>query len=133
MTARPIPPAQWTDARQVLGLEGEHAAMAHIVARGWVVEAHRYKAGRQEVDLVARREAVVAFIEVKTRRGLRYGSPAEAVGWRKRQAIARVASIWALRNGRWGDCYRFDVIEVLAGRDGRWECRHIEDAWRPSW
>jgi putative endonuclease len=132
MTAHPIPPSQWTDPRQVRGLEGEHAAIRFLVARDWEVEAHRFKVGRQEVDVIARRDRVVAFIEVKTRRGLRYGAPAEAVGWRKRLTIARVAAVWALRHGRWGDSYRFDVIEVLVGQGGGWECRHIEDAWRPS-
>ena len=92
MTARPIPPSQWTDPRQVRGLEGERAAIRFLVARDWEVEAHRFKVGRQEVDVIARRGGVVAFIEVKTRRGLRYGAPAEAVGWRKRLTIARVAA-----------------------------------------
>ena len=132
MTAHPVPPSQWTDPRQVRGLAGERAAIDHIGAGGWVVEAHRFRVGRQEVDLVARRGQLVAFIEVKTRRGFAYGAPSEAVGWRKRQTIARVAAIWALRHGRWGDCYRFDVVEVLEEPGGRFECRHIEDAWRPS-
>lgn len=139
MTARPIPPGEWTDPRHRRGLAGEEAALRYLVAAGWSVEGHRFKVGRQEVDLIVRRDGVVAFVEVKTRRGTRYGAPAEAVGWRKRQTIARVAAVWALRHGRWGDSYRFDVVEVLEGgtappgfiRGGTWWCRHIEDAWRP--
>jgi putative endonuclease len=127
-----IPPSQWTDPRQVCGLRGEHAALSYLRARGWLVEAHRFKLGRQELDLVVRREGLVAFVEVKTRRTLRYGTPAEAVGWRKRRTIARVAAVWALRHGRWGDVYRFDVVEVYE-ESGGVMCRHLEDAWRINW
>jgi hypothetical protein len=38
--------------------------------------------------------------------------------------------VWALRFGRWGDTYRFDVAEVLEGADGSMEVNHVADAWR---
>ena len=105
-------------------------ALAYLVSCGWGIEAHRFKLGRHDLDLIIRRHDVVAFVEVKTRRSQRYGAPREAVGWKKRRTIARVAGIWALRNGRWGDTFRFDVVEVLevAGRPP--EVHHIPDAWR---
>ena len=116
-----IPPSEWTDPRHVRGLRGELVALAYLVSCGWAIEAHRFRLGRHDV---------VAFVEVKTRRSLRQGTPGEAVGWKKRRTIARVAGVWALRNGRWGDTFRFDVVEVLevAGRPP--EVHHIPDAWR---
>lgn len=128
--AASVPPSEWTDPRHVRGLRGELAAQAYLTARGWTVAAHRFRLGRQELDLVVRRDALVAFVEVKTRRSLRYGGGAEAVGWRKRRTLARVAAVWALRHGRWGDVYRFDVVEVHEAAGGRLEVRHLEDAWR---
>jgi len=127
---RTVAPAAWRDPRQRLGLRGEEAAMALLRSSGWAIEAHRFRAGRQEIDLVARRGRLVAFVEVKTRRSLACGAPAEAVGWRKRARIARVAEVWRLRHGRAGDEYRFDVVAV--GPDGRGELRadHLPDAWR---
>lgn len=134
MPARtPIPPTEWTDPRHVRGLDGEWRARRHLEAAGWVILAHRFKLGRLELDLVARRDGLVAFVEVKTRCSSRYGSPAEAVGWRKRRSLARVASAWVLRHGRWGEVYRFDVVEVFVGFGGRREVRHLEDAWRITW
>jgi putative endonuclease len=125
-----IPPSEWTDPRQVRGLRGELVALAYLVSCGWVIEAHRYRLGRHDLDLIIRRHNVVAFVEVKTRRSLRYGAPVESIGWKKRRTIARVAAVWALRNGRWGDSFRFDVVEVLdlSGRPP--EVHHIPDAWR---
>jgi putative endonuclease len=125
-----IPVDRWTDPRHRLGLEGEQAAIRHLADRGWSIEAHRFRVGRQELDLVARRGTLVAFVEVKTRRGEGFGAGREAIGWRKRQALGRAAEAWRLRHGRPGDVYRFDVVEVGRGAGGKGRLVHVEDAWR---
>jgi len=125
-----IPTREWEDARQLRGLAGERAAIAYLTSCGWSVEAHRFKLGRHDVDLVVRRGHLVAFIEVKTRRSLEYGIPAEAVGWRKRETLGRVAELWRLRHGRPGDTYRFDLVAVTDRGGGKLEVEHIPDAWR---
>jgi putative endonuclease len=127
---RPTSPAESTDYRQRRGFRGEQQVRRWLEAQGWCIEAHRYRVGREEIDLVARRRELVAFIEVKTRRSVAHGSPMEAVHWKKRRAIGRVAAVWALRFGRWGDTYRFDVAEVFEGADGSLEVNHVADAWR---
>ena len=127
---RPASPAESPDYRQRRGFHGEQLVLRWLESQGWSIEAHRYRVGREEIDLVARRRELVAFIEVKTRRSLAHGSPMEAVHWKKRRAIGRVAAVWALRFGRWGDTYRFDVAEVLEGAGGSMEVNHVADAWR---
>ena len=112
-------------------LRGELVALAYLVSCGWVIEAHRFRLGRHDLDLIVRRHDVVAFVEVKTRRSRRYGAPGESIGWKKRRTIARVAGIWALRNGRWGDTFRFDVVEVLDRAGGRRRC--ITSRMRGGW
>lgn len=124
-----IPAGDWRDPRHRRGLAGERLALAYLTSCGWQIEAHRFRAGRHDVDLVARRGSVVAFVEVKTRSDEAFGSPLEAIGWQKRRAIARVAEVWRLRHGRPGDEYRFDVVTVAVSASGR--CvEHIADAWR---
>ena len=110
-------------------------AMSYLVGRGWAIEAHRFRLGHQELDLVARRGALVAFVEVKTRTSTIRGAPAESVVWRKRRTIARVAEVWRERHGRVGDVFRFDVVEVRVGAAagcgaGKYRIQHLEDAWR---
>ena len=129
-TRRFIPTREWEDERQLRGLDGEMAALAYLTACGWSIEAHRFKLGRHDIDLIARREGIVAFIEVKTRRGSSCGTPVESVDRRKRQAVAKVAALWLLRFGRPTDTYRFDVIAVHEGKGGARRIEHIEDAWR---
>lgn len=126
----PKAPDRWTDARHREGLAGELVARAALVTAGWEIAAHRFRIGRNEIDLVARRGSLVAFIEVKTRRSTAFGHGREAVGWRKRQAIGRVAEVWRLRHGGPADTYRFDVIEVELRGSGRSRLHWMADAWR---
>lgn len=130
--ARPIrtPIPTFADPRHQLGMDGEEVAIDHLLKAGYELEAHRFKVGREEIDIVVRRQSLVAFVEVKTRLGTAFGSGGEAVGWRKRKAIGRVAEVWRARYGRQDDMYRFDVIEVFMGAGHSLEVRHIEDAWR---
>jgi putative endonuclease len=87
--------------------------------------------GRWEVDLIIERSDVVAFVEVKTRRGVGFGSPLEAITWKKRREIARVARAWLDRHACSERRYRFDVVGVTLGRGPRVE--HVEDAFRGDW
>ncbi len=110
-------------------MAGERAALAYLTSCGWQVEAHRFRLGRHDVDLIVTRGSVVAFVEVKTRATEAFGSPLEAVDWRKRRAIARVAEVWRLRHGRRDDEYRFDLVTIMRGADGL-AVEHVADAWR---
>jgi putative endonuclease len=129
-TRRFVPAAEWEDERQVLGLEGERIAIAFLTSCGWSIEAHRFRVGRHEVDLIIRKGRTVAFVEVKTRHSSSFGSGLQAVGWRKQRDIARVAQSWLLLHGRSGDEYRFDLVFVDVSRGSDREVEHVMDAWR---
>jgi putative endonuclease len=124
------PSSEWEDRRQLRGLWGERTAMAYLISCGWDIEAHRFKLGRHDVDLVIRRDNTVAFVEVKTRRTVSRGSEVEAVGPRKRSIIAKVAALWCLRYSRPNDEYRYDVVAVRDLGCGRCAVDHMTDAWR---
>jgi putative endonuclease len=126
-------PRTWTDARQLRGLEGERVAARYLIARGWSLEAHRFRMGRLEIDLIMRRLDLVAFVEVKTRETTRYGSAVEAVTATKRREIERVAQAWMDRRGRANDTYRFDVIGVTLHTPGGPTVLHVPDAFRAGW
>lgn len=88
----------------------------------------RFRNGHRDIDLVVERDGVVAFVEVKARRGAWCGGPVEAVNWRKRRELVRSASIWIDRFGRQGEAYRFDVIGVIIDARGA-RVRHVENAF----
>lgn len=113
-----------------LGDRGEALAARFLERAGWTVLARNYRLGHKEIDLVARRGEVVAFVEVKARAGPGFGHPLEAITWRKRREIAQVAQAWIDRHGRPGESYRFDAVAVLAPAGAAPRVEHVEDAWR---
>jgi putative endonuclease len=121
-------PSSWSDERHKRGIAGEERAIQYLLSRGWQVVAHRFRVGRTEIDLVARQGSLVAFIEVKSRRGTAFGSPFEAVTGAKRRELVKTARVWVDRYGRPADVYRFDCIGLV---DGKLE--HLPDAFRPGW
>lgn len=118
-----------TAARQQFGEIGERVAERWLRRQGWRIVQRRFQNARRDIDLVAEREGVVAFVEVKARRGKGFGGPVEAVGWRKQRELTRSALVWIDRYGRPSEAYRFDVIGVLVqGQAVR--VRHVPDAFQ---
>ena len=106
------------------GAEGEMAARDYLTARGIKVLEANYRRPTGEIDLIARQGRTILFVEVKRRRTLRFGRPAEAVTPRKRAHIVHTAALY-LQEHRLEDApIRFDIIEILPGR-----INHIEAAF----
>jgi putative endonuclease len=121
--------------RLALGAEGELRAAQYLVRTGYRIEERNVRAGGVELDIVARRGSLVVFIEVKTRRSMRLGSPELAVDAHKQARISRGAAAWLREHGRGVRRARFDVIGWLVtgtGEERRWRMRHTEDAFDAS-
>ena len=115
-----------------LGDRGEAIAAEHLEREGWTILDRNFRMGRKEIDLVAMRGGVVAFVEVKTRAGDGFGHPLESITWRKRREIQQVAASWVDRFGSPAHrAYRFDAVAVLLRVPGEPPVvEHVEDAWR---
>ena len=105
------------NARQQFGRAAEEVAARYLQRRGWRVLGRNVRVGRGELDIVARRGDVLAFIEVKARRSDVCGSPEDAVTARKRRQVARLAELWLAARPwaleRIADV-RFDIVAVDA-------------------
>jgi putative endonuclease len=110
-------------------------AADHLAAAGWSILARNWRDGPRELDLVVYREGVLAFVEVKTRRGDRCGLPLEGITWRKRREVERAAAAWLTVGGHQLphlNAIRFDAVAVRLppnSREGEAEVHHLEDAW----
>lgn len=116
---------------QRLGLLGEEIAARWLTRRGWRIVYRRFRNGRRDIDLVAQRDAMIAFVEVKARKGSTFGDPVEAVNRRKQRELTRSAHVWIDRHGRSEETYRFDVVGVLVD-DQRVLVKHVENAFGVS-
>lgn len=114
--------------RLTLGRRGEEAAAKYLEGKGMKILERNLRTPVGEIDLVARQRDVLAFVEVKTRRGNAFGSPGEAVGPRKQRQITRAAK-WYLNDKPNKKLQpRFDVIAIIVDGD-ELEIEHICDAF----
>jgi len=99
------------------GRWGEHRVRRYLRLRGYRILAQNYRCRYGEVDLIAQRLGVVAFVEVKTRHGDGYGGALCAVTREKRERLRRVAAHY-LQGRRPPRVCRFDVAALclLPGR-----------------
>ncbi len=94
-------------------------------ATGWRILARRLRTPAGEIDIVARRGRVIAFVEVKARRDSPFSAAPDA---RQRRRIARAAALFVARNPALAGCdLRFDLMVVRPWRLPR----RLADAWRP--
>jgi putative endonuclease len=119
-------------SRRGLGAEGEARAANHLAGRGYRIVGRNVRAAGVEIDLVARRGAVVVFVEVKTRRSRAQGAPELAVDARKQARLARGAAAWLREHPQLARSARFDVIACEVDAHGGWWIRHLEGAFDGS-
>lgn len=107
------------------GRQAEDAAAGALRREGWDVIAQRVRTPAGEIDLIAERQGLLAFVEVKARPSLT--EAAFALGARQRQRLMLAAEAWLGANpGHGAAGMRFDVVIVAA--DGT--TRRIADAFR---
>lgn len=113
-----------------IGLIGEELAANHIKNEGYNILERNYRTKLGELDIIARDQNIIIFIEVKTRTSNAYGTPSEAVNYKKQQTIRKLSQQYIKHKKLDNSClgYRFDVIEVkLAGK--KYKIDHMENAF----
>ena len=134
---RPLRPARYLGSRGV-GQSWEDLAGRRLKAAGYRIQARNYRARSGEIDFIAEENGVLCFIEVKGRRGVGFGAPAEAVTLEKQRRIARAAREYVRRRRVGPGPRRFDVVTILES-DGRAEVGILrgafdgpDDGWRKA-
>lgn len=117
-------------SRLSIGKIGESLAVTHLEARGCRILARNYRAGRGEIDLIVRDGQFIVFVEVKTRRSLKFGVPQAAVTRQKQRQISKIALTYLQSKNLWDTPCRFDVIGIhLSHRSELLHLEHIESAF----
>lgn len=107
------------------GREGEAEAAMWLANQGWRILAERVRTPRGEVDLIARKGTLVAFVEVKWR--ARAVDLTHAIDEHRLSRVAAAAEAIAHQYAKPGDDLRIDVILLAPGR----KPHHIENAYQP--
>ncbi|WP_054875560.1 YraN family protein [Oxobacter pfennigii] len=109
---------------------GETAALNYLIQNGYVILEKNFSTKYGEIDIIARDNDYIAFIEVKTRRDEKWGLPSEAVTLNKQCRIARMAMLYIAKKRLNDENFRFDVVEVILSDNEVKYLRLIKDAFQ---
>jgi len=109
-----------------LGQEGEYLAADYLKKKGWKIHEMNYRYSRSEIDVIASKNDLLIFVEVKTRSNTAFGLPEQFVDEKKAKHIMKAAEHYILTID-WKGQVRFDIISIIKKKI--LEVEHIEDAF----
>ncbi len=113
---------------ELIGVYGEHLAAKYLREEHYDIKSANFKTYTGEVDLIAEKNGVLCFIEVKTRQIGGMTSPADAVNAHKQKNVRSAASVYL---NRWAKTqnHRFDIIEVFLEGEELEKINHIKNVF----
>ena len=113
-------------AKDAVGRYGEDLAVRHLEDRGWRIVERNWRGDAGELDIVAMDGPTLVVVEVKTRSGVGFGHPAEAVTLTKLTRLRRLAGQWLSEHDARVAAVRIDVVAVVLPRAGAASVEHLE-------
>lgn len=118
------------DRRSSTGRAGEAAALEYLLHRGYSLLTRNYRCRLGEMDLIMRRGEKIAFVEVRSRRGVGFGQPQESIRSEKLARLQRIAQYYLgyELKGTWKGLVNIEVVAVTFHGDGQVKSiEHISD------
>ncbi len=112
---------------QKQGKSAEDLAVKHLQKMGFSIIERNYRYERAEVDIIAKKNTLLVFVEVKARSNHRFGHPEEFVTCKQQDLIHAAAEDYILAQN-WGHAVRFDIISIFRSK-GQAQLTHFEDAF----
>lgn len=113
-------------ARRRLGDRGEQAAAEFLYQQGYTIVARNYATRFGELDIIAKKHGGIVVVEVKTRTSARFGTPEDALTYRKLQHLVRMTRWYMMKEKRHEERVQIDCIAVDYTKTP-FEIRHIEN------
>jgi putative endonuclease len=107
------------NGRRALGELGERLAAEHLEAKGYRVRERNFRTAAGEIDIVAEAGGVLAFVEVKCRRGASMGTAAESLSPAKQRRMVEMAEAYGQARDDLPEQWRIDLIAIDFESDGR--------------
>jgi len=109
-----------------LGKSAEKHAEKYLISHGFAIVAKNYRYQRAEIDIIAQKESLLLFIEVKARTRLDFGYPENFVSQQQSELIKKAAENYLFQH-KWDGSIRFDIISILKQRE-KMKITYFEDA-----
>jgi putative endonuclease len=114
------------NAKDVLGRHGEQLAANFLSEAGLTVVDRNWRCKQGEIDIVAVSCRTLVICEVKTRSGLRFGTPIEAITRQKALRLRKLAVLWVNAHGLIFDQIRIDIVGILRDASGEFTIEHVQ-------
>ena len=111
-----------------LGKYGEQLGVQFLSEKQFSIIHTNWKYSRYEIDLIASKNNVLHFIEIKTRKSMRFGLPEESADQKKMEKVMRAAEQYLYKNPQWVRV-QYDVLSISISADGIKEFFFIEDVY----
>lgn len=122
-------PKRAKDRRRAVGRRGEAMAAQYLEEQGYVICETNYRCAVGEMDIVALDGEYLAFVEVRTRRSKRFGSPGESITAAKQQKLVEVAETYLQEHECLPLDWRIDVVSIqMSPRGGLQHLELIQNA-----
>lgn len=105
--------------KRQLGRRGEELASAYLQQQGYLILARNWRCPAGEIDIVAREGEFLAFVEVRTRRGDRLGTPEESITPAKQAKLVELAQTYLQEACLLEQSWRIDVVAIEMDRQGK--------------
>jgi putative endonuclease len=113
--------------RQAIGRWGEEMASQYLIAKGYALLAHNIHSPHGEIDIVASKDGLLVFVEVKTRSSHAFAFPEDSVNRRKQAYLLSAAEDYLQAHPESGESWQFDVIAVEGTPGGKARIDHFEN------
>lgn len=114
--------------KNVVGRYGEDLAARYLAGEGFAILERNWRCELGEIDIVAREGDTLVVCEVKTRRGLNYGSPLESITYRKLTTLRKLAGRWLQTHQLTPGAIRIDIVAVLFDQNTAPQVDHLRGA-----
>ncbi len=110
-----------------LGKLGEELAVKHLITNGYSILERNFRYRKAEIDIIARKEEILAIVEVKSRSRGFYESISDTISKKKRNLLVMAADCYVVDNDLDIEV-RFDIITILNDASG-FKIEHFPDAF----
>lgn len=107
-----------------IGKLGEEISTSYLKQKGFLILEKNFHSRFGEIDIIAKKDSTLVFVEVKARSSSVFGTPAESVTSQKLKKLIKTANYYCLLHKNSSEDIRFDVLEVFLPEE---RINHIEN------
>jgi putative endonuclease len=106
-------------SKRETGLMGEKLACEFLGKNGYDIVERNYRCPEGEIDIIARQQDTLVFIEVRTKTSRKYGTPEESITRAKADRLRTLAARYGQSHNNLPEAWRIDVVAIQMNKDGR--------------